>query len=199
MENFESVRMNYSTVNYSVLKGFAVESAAVKDQFHDPIETTIETLDGTSITGSLLWAEDSSLVLWKSEAPYNWRTVSQDANVVPVTSIKSMRVERQGGFSTGARYGAYAGVASCLIYGGINYKDIQIRTLSDVVGYVFVSAIFTAMSSVTGGIIGSIIQQDYQATIDGKIEKYLPDVEQLSEYSMIVSYPPPELVRLINK
>lgn len=198
-ESYETVRMKENTVNWSVFKGIAAESPAINDPFHEPMETTIESLDGTSITGTLLWAEDSSLVLWKSEEPYNWRTLAQNAGPVCVEQMKHIRLERQGGFTSGAKIGAYAGIALYIVGLGLNYEDIKIRNLENVAGYMFGGAILTACSAVAGGIIGSIIQQDFHADVNGSMENYLPLVDTLSKSSVIESYPPPELVRLINK
>ena len=199
IDSYETVRMKENTVNWSVFKEIAAESPAINDPFHEPMETTIEGLDGTSISGTLLWTEDSSLVLWKSAEPYSWRTIAQNASPVRVEQIKHIRVERQGGFTTGAKIGAYAGIAVYLVGLGVNYDDIEIRSLENVAGYLFGGAILTACSAVAGGIVGSVIQQDVHVDINGSVENYLPHVDSLSKSSVIESYPPPELVRLINK
>lgn len=198
-DSYETVRIKENTVNWSVFKGIAAESPAINDPFHEPMETTIESLDGTSISGTLLWAEDSSLVLWKSEEPYNWRTLAQNASPVRVEQIKHIRLERQGGFTSGAKIGAYAGIAVYCVGLGVNYDDIKTGRWETITTTIFGGAIITACSAVAGGIIGSIIQQDFHADVNGSMENYLPLVDTLSKSSVIESYPPPELVRLINK
>lgn len=200
IEEFESVRNGDNEVKWSMFKGLAQESSVIGHDFHDALGATVTTLDGRSIYGKLFWAEDSTLVLWKSDEPYNWRTVGSDANVIPVNSISTISLDKRFRIrkGPGTIYGGLAGLAMSAVYLVFNYSDYshsEAKTFSTVM----LVPSFIAATAIIGGTIEYLLQPNFQATIDGKEEKYLPILPTLTKASTIDSYPPPELVRLINK
>ncbi len=199
MEDFESVRNRENEVNWTMFKGLAQESSVIGHDFHDALGATVTTLDGRSIYGKLFWAEDSALVLWKSDEPYNWRTVGSDANVIPVTSISTISLEKRFRVwnGPGSTYGVLAGLIMSGVYIGVNYSEFS-HSFSETYSTFMLVPVCVAITSVVGGTIEYLLRPNFQATIDGKEEKYLPILPKLTNASTIDSYPPPELIRLIE-
>ncbi|MBK9246576.1 MAG: hypothetical protein IPM69_00310 [Ignavibacteria bacterium] len=201
IEEFESVRINENEVNLDVLQKVAAESPAIKVPFQVPHEASLEMLDRSTVTGKLFWADDSTIVLWKSDEPYNWRTFAKEATLVSVSSVSKITVVQNNGFRKGAIYGLIAWLPLSIIYISLDYENIGHfieHSKSPILPMLLPLGTLLACE-IVGGIIGSILQQDFHATIDGNIEKYLPNLKLLTNSSVIQSYPPPEVLHLIRK
>jgi hypothetical protein len=206
IENFEKVRSrgsgenwNLNEVNLEYLNGLAASSTALETEMGEGVEITIETPNGVRLTGKLLLAQDSSLVLWGSNNPYNWRSMRKSGKVVPVSDINTITLKSAGesNFDSGAGYGAIIGTLAGALTGVVIESG---WTSSEGSGIAIVSlGIVGAISgTLFGAIIGASTNEDIRGELGGSADAYRESLPVLRENAVFPDLPPPELKALTN-
>jgi len=193
IEDFELVRGDKKSVNWTILEGLAASGHALENEIGDGLETIIETKVSGQFHGKLLYADDSSLVLWQSSEGFNWRNVQLLARVVLFSDVDNVTIEREGHFGSGLGWGALIGgiAGTPFVIVGANTHSGTAGPVAE--GYYLIGLSLPVAGGLIGGTIGAIQGIDSYREVGGSFEEYLNILPLLKEDAVFSSYPPPEL------
>lgn len=185
------------------------ESMTAVERQYELNPSTIMTRSGKTHTGTLLYATDTLLVLWRSKEPYNSRKLFDFANPYHFSEIHWIFVGRdievgKGDLWQGVGYGAITG----LIIGGIIAPMIDDSSPGSYANFTWAMRIaavigLTGLGSCVGGIVGGSSGRGSSRVggvlVGGDAEAYNRLVPRLKKNSIFSSKPPPELQTLVNE
>lgn len=199
IDNYETTRDGTHRVSWDFLEGLAASSPVIENKVGKGIETTIMTLGGEQLHGKLLYADDSSLMLWQSSQEFNWQRVPASAKAVPPSEVNIIVLERSGNFWPGIGFGALTAAVLAATY-GLVISGGEDLTKSTRLGpsHLEILGILTlfcgGVGAVIGGSVGAILNIDSHYTINGSMEEYLDALPHLKANAIFSSSPPPELI-----
>ncbi|MCX6148593.1 MAG: hypothetical protein NTW25_15270 [Candidatus Kapabacteria bacterium] len=194
IEGFELFRNKEREVNWKALEGLAKQSIVL--DYEVKVFPTIIIVDfsGKMIQGQLMNSNDSSIIIVPNAGLYNW-TYSQNAIKIKISYISSLIIEKKSGFWQGAKTGALIGGGTFAFMSSIFASAIT-GSLSNSLLVVGGEAIAGGIiGGLVGGVIGSLTSSTSLESIKGQEDLLM----YLKEHSAFSIFPPPELVKLVNK
>ncbi|MCH7498389.1 MAG: hypothetical protein IH971_11175, partial [Candidatus Marinimicrobia bacterium] len=159
-------------------------------------EIVLTTPQGHQRIGKVLYAMDTSLVLWGSKDSYNHYELSEFAQLVPYYSLEQIVVVNKGHFVRGLVGGGLIGGAAGAALGAIFSSDGGFISPSE---EVLLGAIFLgAIGGSAGGLIGAIRNIDDRFPINGNPGRYREALPWLRRYVLFPHDPPDELQAWID-
>ncbi|MDE3059022.1 MAG: hypothetical protein KGJ59_13810 [Bacteroidota bacterium] len=158
-------------------------------------KTIVTIHGGEQDTGTLLCVTDTSLVLWQSTKPYNWRLLHRSIKAVKSSEIEEIVFVHEGHFWSGVGYGALIGGGAGALIGFASGDDPPDQWFSFTAGEKAeaLGIFLGASSAIVGGIVGAIQNIDDDFTIGGNAETYKAIVPALKRRAFFPTLPPPEL------
>lgn len=157
--------------------------------------TTNITIRGdTTYTGSILYATDSVLVIWKSSETYNIDKLNELAMQLPYYDIERIVIKKKSYFWSGLGYGFLIGGGLGAIIGLAADEEDDLFTpgSSALMSGFALGACGALIGVVSGALVG--IDDDY--LIEGNAEAYKSVVSNLKKNANFPTAPPQELQML---
>lgn len=194
IEEFEFCRRGERIVDWNLLAGHAAENVPLFNRENSASNYEIVLREREKLESSILYANDSAIVIWKSNLPFNWRNFENNTRLINCKDIVKLNILRTGNFWPGVGYGALIGAVGSIAAISGNRGNSSLDGSLD--GF-FVS-LFITLGAEIGGIVGAIMNIDIEDEINGNeitFLKLLPDIKRRSVYS---AYPPPEVMKLMK-
>ncbi|MEP7233782.1 MAG: hypothetical protein ABI778_00670 [Ignavibacteriota bacterium] len=197
IDGFESVRQAKATVNWDLLGSLAWNGPATASRINDGGNVSIVKHGGEEVSGKLMWADDSLVILWQSSDDFNWRVADRSTTVIRYSDIESISTTGEGKFWSGFGVGA--------LIGGVGVGGFSAIYSNAVSGTIKPEVVlgFTGVGALAVGLIGAlfegVIGNSIEMRVDGNPSKYFYNVLPiLRKKQVFPDYPPPELTRQIN-
>jgi hypothetical protein len=197
IEGFELVRNKEREINWKALEGLVKQSIVL--DYEVKVFPTIIVVDfsGKMIQGQLMNSNDTSIIIVPNAGLYNW-TYSQNASKIKISNISSLIIEKKGGFWQGAKTGAlivggtFAFISGIFAFSILDFSDAMLLVGGEAIA-----------GGITGGLVGGVIGSLSNSTSQEHIKVQEKGQEDLliyiKEHSAFSIFPPPELVKLVNK
>ena len=200
IESYETVRGRTNRVSWDFLEGLAASGPVIEHQLGEGLQTTIKTVSGDLLYGKLLYADDSSLILWQSQEKYNWRTLELFGRKVNPTDVEHITLEYDGHIGGGLGYGALIGAgllaSAAAIVGGSDCGHCGAPTTPVLV--TLATLVGGASGAIIGSSVGAIQDIDADREVGGSMEKYRHILPYLKDKAIFRSAPPLELEHFEN-
>jgi hypothetical protein len=203
LEDFEEIIWEEKSVGVRLIKGdfinrscLFLKIAGQKRKKSDKLgcEIIVTTSDIQQYSGRILYATDTSLVLWQSNEFYDRRKVNEYSRIFSVHEVDKITEKRKGSFGSGRKYGAIVGGSlSILILA--TPSDDPYAGIGKLVGV----GIVLPSSLLIGGLIGASKGGDYTFVINGKTENYITVLPKLKKKALFSAPPPPELQKFVKQ
>ena len=164
------------------------------------IKFEIESQNNKIFSGTLLYAEDSLLVLWQGNSLYNPNKLTDFGKLIYYWEIQQITFKKDGHFWKGVGYGALIGAGSGALIGLTSGDDDEgLFSMTSGEKAILLGAICGGTSGLVGGIIGAAkgVDEDHFIGCDKKtFQAFLPKFKSFARFRL---NPPEELLEFLNK
>lgn len=179
LDNFEAIYRRQGDIQWHLLRAIARPCDPLPQESY---LLDIRLRDSTLITGGLLHADDSTIVVWKGANEFSWRDTSV-MEVITVADIEEMR-DHDLHTTPDIVAGIVTSAGGCLLLlnnvGDIGSHSIDILTLA-------ATALFPAFIGMNEA------SNRHRVCIGGNLEAFRLAIEERREKAVFQSMPPPEI------
>ena len=151
-------------------------------------------LDSSQYSGTVLYANDSLVVLWNDTSFYDWRKISENLKIFHYSEIDKIIIGREGGFLSGAGTGFLIGGGIGAVAGLASGSDSEgIIQFSAGTKALFGGLFFGVTGGLIGGVWGAAQGTDDEIIINYNEMTYKNFLPVLKESAVFPNHVPPEI------
>jgi hypothetical protein len=150
-------------------------------------------LDSSQFSGTVLYANDSLVVLWNDTSFYDWRKISEYLKIFHYSEIEKIIIEKDGSFLSGAGTGLLVGGGIGVFGGLIGGASSDSKIFTPGAQILFGGLFFGTTGALFGGIWGAAMGTDDEIVTNCNKERYINFSRDLQKMAVFHQYAPPEI------